>query len=243
MKSAEQYAREEKARMEALPAEIGWINKIENLVPGESLTEQEIERQWEEYWSHYDSLEPLMRKRIAYLLAKRGWSGGYSGFHSSGFQSELPFPIKMCGWFYYHGDLSFKNGGVMFAIDPECFGLWNAQLYYFADNGYSCNDDGTLKNEYEIREIERIKRFSSGISDFRLEKLICKNRHGKAAERWCLVFRIDSNAIKKKREYEPDGTVSDFMFCLPHEGEFDCTLGQVVDGRTIALHHDDFCMK
>jgi len=64
---------------------------------------------------------------------------------------------------------------------------------------------------------------------------------------WCIVFRIDSTAIKKKREYEPspitDKPPGDFVFCLPREGEFNCTIGQVADGKTIALHHDSFCMK
>ena len=35
----------------------------------------------------------------------------------------------------------------------------------------------------------------------------------------------------------------DYVFTWPGAGEFWCTLGEVVDGRLVPMHRDDFCMK
>ena len=60
------------------------------------------------------------------------------------------------------------------------------------------------------------------------------------------LFRLDETRVKRLDILHglPHGkTQPDYVFTWPGAGEFDCALGEVVDGKLVTLYTDDFVMK
>ena len=54
--------------------------------------------------------------------------------------------------------------------------------------------------------------------------------------------RIRETVLLSGKAVETD-RLGGYVFVLPRAGEFFCELGEIVDGKRVPLHIDDFCMK
>jgi len=201
----------------------------------ESETAREREQAWEIYWEHYQTLPPQLQYLVNWELAKRGASWGRSGFHGDMGNTEIIFPFSMCGWATYE-DPEWHFGrawGVAFRVTKACFGDRKPLLYYLGP----C----------EEQKIEIIRRYSSGLSNVRVEQRRCRNWDGEEGQWPVVLFELDPAAVKETVHLNdnavPTKEVGEYIFVLPQAGEFNCLLGEVRDGEMIPLHEDDFCMK
>lgn len=185
---------------------------------------------WDAYIKHYKTLPSALRAEVGYEMAKGGSSRGQSGFHGMG-MPDFDMPFQMYAWAQ-----TKPVPGVAFAINRACFTGRDPLLFYIEKE---INDNVTLS---EVKSWEpgwageiwdTIEGYSSGIKDVTLR--------GR-----CILFRLDKKRIKKlghlsgglgKEQQE------DYIFVWLGAGEFQCTLGEVIDSRLVPLHKDDFCMK
>ena len=121
-----------------------------------------------------------------------------------------------------------------FRITKESFSGRDPLLYYCDDDGFPWNDD---------KRLEIINELSSGIADVRVENIgTRKNREGRA-----VVFRLSEKNIRKyislSGKQVDTAELGGYVFMLPRAGEFFCELGEIIDGKPVPLHIDDFCMK
>lgn len=200
---------------------------------------QEWNLAWEAYWEHFKTLPPQLQYPTAWELGKRGCSAGTSGFHG-GVAKLSPFPFSACGWADYENPGWGADQGVAFRVCMPCFGDRKPLLYYL-------DDDNWPREDHEQERLALIKRYSSGISHVRVERRVCKDWHGNVGEHRVVLFEPDPAAIKKTVMLEgkavPTSELGGYIFMLPRAGEFYCLLGEVLNGKMIPLHEDDFCMK
>lgn len=153
---------------------------------------------------------------------------GRSGFHMAG-GGGVFWP---CGWVHTE-----PVGGVAFAVRRECFAGRDPLLFFAYDHevgdgdaleGAGAWDPGWLGEVWQS-----IEGYSSGIQVERPRGPV-------------LPFRLDGKKVRKldilygglgSRE-QPD-----YVFTWPGAGEFDCALGEVIDGKLVCLYRDSFCMK
>ena len=213
---------------------------------------KEREAEWEKYREHFGELPESVRPLVSYEICRRIQSWGTSGFH--GFAGSEYDPISFCGWADY-GDGRFDQG-VGFRINSACFGGRDAELYYTDDDMLERADSDGIDEWREKRlqtMLERIKASSSGIDDVRIHRETEHNDF-RFRGRWqqaCRVtsfrFRLNPSMIREtislSRKQVPSSQLGGTVFVLPRAGEFFCELGEIVDGRRVPLHIDDFCMK
>ena len=153
----------------------------------------------------------------------------------------------MCGWATFDGEW----GGVAFRINRDCFDGRDAVLYYMDDDFFGDLPDYQLEWLQKMRD--RIERYSSGLTDIQICEQVEQNDfmfRGHLHHPTCVTtirFRLDSSKIKETVEIEtktvPTSQVGEYIFVLPRAGEFYIELGEMIDGKRVPLHYDDFCMK
>lgn len=180
------------------------------------------------FWNHYRALPEQVRAFMIYELARRAPPQGHSGFHMAG-GSGVFWP---CGW-----AKTKPVDGVAFAIRQECFAGRDPLLFYAYEHEVASGgalDEASAWEPGWLGEVwQSIEDYSSGI---RVEEL-----RGAV-----LLFRLDGKKVKKLDIlYGGPGNQEqpDYVFTWPGAGEFDCTLGEVVDGRLVCLYRDSFSMK
>lgn len=99
------------------------------------------------------------------------------------------------------------------------------------------------------RTAAQIEELSSGIVDVQvIEKEAdpeAPSGKGNSRMSW-FQFRLDRKAVKPTipsldgQSTEPMGG---YVFALPQVGEFNIEFGEILEGKSIPLHRDDFCMK
>lgn len=126
--------------------------------------------------------------------------------------------------------------GVSFAIDRACFAGRDPLLFFvesYVKGGETLDEADNWPAGWAGEVWKSIEGYSSGI---RVEGL-----RGRA-----ILFRPDETKIKKLDIlYGGPGAKEqpDYLFTWPGAGEFDCTLGEVLEDRLVPLYRDDFCMK
>lgn len=162
-----------------------------------------------------------------YELAKQHSFQGMSGFHSGFFlpKNRPPIPISFCGWAVCKKAGIFWDG-LAFQIEKACFGSREPLLYY-------TDDDGWLESKADAN-CKAIETLSSGITDLRFSE-------GR------LLFRLDKSKLRRDVDlYDTYLTKEDgpyYILVLPRCGEFQCQLGEMLEGKPIPLNNDSFCMK
>lgn len=202
------------------------------------------------YQAHLDSLPPDQLFAVGYEIAKEGCSRGSSGFHHG---SALYLPFGFCGWADYEyterikpfknnqgqlveaewGEYVHQTQGVAFRIVKPCFGDRNPLLYYNGERGI--RDKGLF--------VQTVQKYSSGIGDIRIE-----STGGYHDSDVFFTFRLDAGAIRETvrlngRDIRTTDAGGHYIFVLPCAGEFNCELGEIINGKRIPLHYDNFCMK
>ena len=180
------------------------------------------------YWDRFGTLPEQVRAFMVYELAKRVPPQGQSGFHMTGREGVF-WP---CGWAN-----TKPVGGVAFTIQRECFAGREPLLFYAYEHEVVSGDALDKADAWDsgwLGEVwQSIEGYSSGI---RVENL-----RGSV-----LLFRLDGRKIRKLDIlYGGLGSLEqpDYVFTWPGAGEFNCTLGEVVNGKLICLYRDSFCMK
>lgn len=221
------------AQPDPMEEELRRLAAIEAIAPN-SMKQQA----WQDYREHYQTLPPQLQCLVAWEIAKRGASQGRSGFHHG--PGSIPFPFSACGWASYQDPRWGAMEGVAFRIKKDCFGDRKPLLYYLDDDGWPCA-------ERENIDLALIQRYSSGISGVRVEQRRCKDWNGDEKEQRVVLFELEPAAIKETVELQGYAVstkeVGEYVFVLPRCGEFYCVLGEILDGKMIPLHKDDFCMK
>lgn len=182
-----------------------------------------------EYEAHYKTLPEEQRPVVNYMLARKGASRGQSGFH---FMAPRPsWPFSVCGW-----ARTEPVNGVSFAIGRECFPGRDPLLFYVEEKiegGESLEEAAQRIPGWAEKIYYSIQGYSSGI------RLV--GRYGPV-----ILFRLDETKIKKLDILYGGPAAAaqpDYIFTWLGAGEFQCTLGEVINRRLIPLHRDDFCMK
>ncbi|MBE5794894.1 MAG: hypothetical protein E7323_09485 [Clostridiales bacterium] len=196
--------------------------------------EQELEAFRDDYQNHLKTLPAHALPLVGYEIGRAGLSQGHSGFHGWGINPMVPF--QACGWADYDAPSWEGAQGVAFRINRQCFGGRDALLYYF--------DDDRFPREERVEWIlPIIRQCSSGISCVRVESVV----DGKGFAHRAILFRLDEGAIRETVSLSGQEVATEalggYVFVLPRCGEFYCQLGEIVDGRAVPLHIDDFCMK
>ncbi len=212
---------------------------------------REQEQAWAEYWDHLQELPEDVRPLAGYECCRRAQTVGTSGFHGFGRSEDVPF--SFCGWADYEYRPGRSTQGVGFRVNRACFGSRDAELYYMDDDIFDKPDSSEGVPGWIMTMEEQIRACSSGLADVRLaEEREEKDFHFRG--RWhspALVrsfrFRLDPKQIRETvllggKAVETD-RLGGYVFVLPRAGEFFCELGEIVDGRRVPLHIDDFCMK
>ena len=227
------------------------IAKIDAIV---SIQARDIRNEeWSRYWDCFNELPESARSLVAYEICKRVQSRGTCGFH--GFARSKYNPISFLGW--ADCDEKKNDQGVGFRINRDCFTGRNVELYYVDDDMFESIDSDST-HEWLARKLnkmlEKIKTFSSGIDDVRIHEEIVEAgfifRRRKITKRCKMSnirFRLEPAKIRETVSFSgkevPSSEVGGYIFVLPRAGEFFCELGEIVDGKRVALHIDDFCMK
>ena len=233
---------------ELLREEVAKIDAIVNIQDRDIRNDE-----WSRYWDCFNELPESARSLVAYEICKRVQSRGTSGSH--GFARSKYNPISFWGWADY-GEKK-KDQGVGFRINRDCFAGRNVELYYVDDDMFE-NIDSDNSHEWLVRKLnkmlENIKTFSSGIDDVRIHEEIIeagsifrRREITKRCKMSSIRFRLEPSKIREtvsfSRKVVPSSEVGGYIFVLPRAGEFFCELGEIVDGKRVALHIDDFCMK
>lgn len=204
--------------------------------------EKQIENRWKreletfrkDYGDHLKTLPADDLPLVGYEVGKAGLSQGHSGFHGFGVNPMVPF--QACGWADYDDPNWEGAQGVGFRINRQCFGGRDALLYYFDDDRFPAED----QTEWILSVI---RQCSSGIACVRVDSVV----DGKGFAHRAILFRLDAGAIRKTVSLSGQEVATEvlggYVFVLPRAGEFYCQLGEIVDGRAVPLHIDDFCMK
>lgn len=132
-------------------------------------------------------------------------------------------------------------------------------MYYLDDDMLDFkNEDITdvyyqSKVDHRAYMLEKIKEYSSGLSDVRIYQEDENSNfmfHGESYNRRKVTsfrFHLDSKNIHESVICN-DAQISfsefgGYFFVLPRAGEFICELGEIIDGKRIPLLFDEFCMK
>lgn len=188
----------------------------------------------DEYKKHFDALTEAQRPLALYACARQFPPQGRSGFHFMS-ASAAAWPFACYAW-----ARTEPVHGVAFCINRACFAKRDPLLFFAYDY---CPDiprglplaeaDAAPENHWLTKVWSTIEGYSSGI---RVEGLWGR----------VVLFRLDEENIRKLDIFYgyPDmGTSPDYVFTWPGAGEFACALGEVVDGKLVPLHRDDFVMK
>lgn len=183
------------------------------------------------FWERCGTLPEQVRDYLAYEFARQGPPWGHGVFH--GFMR-----MGTKGVFWWHSWARTETGaGPAFGICPRCFAGRDPLLFFaLGEVPAGLPLEGLREEEppdWSTEACQIIQDCSSGI---RLEGL-----RGRV-----FLFRLDKGGIRRMdifyggpgAEEQPD-----YVFTWPGGGEFQCTLGEVVDGKLVPLYRDDFCMK
>ena len=220
----------------------------------------EQDDRWKKIDMQIDSCDDKTQSVIEYERCKRICTRGRSGFHFSARRSPLPFTF--CGY----ADTDRPWCGVAFSVNRDCFFDRVPELYYLdGDYAYASwsspfpagLQEGRVAYEREDDTrlgmltwlCNRIEKYSSGLADVHIRCQRETDASGNSARRMLMIcFRLDSGAIKdtvlmSRKGEVPTSELGGYVFVLPRVGEFNIELGEMVDGRRVPLHFDDFCMK
>ena len=212
---------------------------------------------WREFWKRFNALPKDARYILSYELRKNFPSWCRSGAHW--YNPENCDPFSFCGWAdFYCEELHRDTEGVGFKINRECFDGRDVELYYMDEHfAVEYGDDKFLQRILPI-----IIKYSSGLTDVHIS--IVKEEKNSVTfrgdsvdylyfdeENMCQIaiikFKLDSKKIKEnislnEKIFDTD-EFGGYVFVLPRFGEFYCELGEIIDGKRVTLHIDDFCMK
>lgn len=170
------------------------------------------------FWEKYGS--PKLKYQAAYELARRGQADDF-----------LPAPFRLLG---YMGP-DWDQGGMVFAIDRECFADPDPLLCYWQrekpeidwtqarEEPYVPAEDAY---EYEQQMFGQFCALSSGIVPLRIQGHF--------------FFRLDERAVKacfpNFGEDLPTAEMSPYLFVKCGSRDFHAHFGQVVDGQIVQLY-------
>ncbi len=207
--------------------------------------QKEEDAKWKKYWDHFDTLPDRIRSIVYYEFCKIRQNRSTSGFH--GLSANRSAPFSCCGW----ADCGEPFSGVGFHINHECFNGRDVQLYYIDDD--MVNHGSAVNKDHWQKMLNEIAEYSSGLSDIRCETrreekyFLFRGNWEKGGEFPEIRFRLDPSKIRDTVSFcgrkIPTKATGGYIFVLPRAGEFYCELGEIIDGRHVPLHIDDFCLK
>ena len=150
----------------------------------------------------------------------------------------MRLPVRFIGWGGEHNDI-----GPAYELDRACCAGADSRFFY-------TDEDMTDRADMAEGLARGIAQASSGIADVRAEILEELRTMGgvNRSPQWCVTFRMDETA---GREIYVNGRIKKpesgkALFLLPRAGEFDCMLGEIVDGdpdNAFILAKHQYCMK
>ena len=150
----------------------------------------------------------------------------------------MRFPLSFIGWGGKHNEI-----GPAYEMDRACLSGKDSRFFY--------TDEDILDSADTVERLAHsVAQASSGIADVRCEKLEeLRTMNGDIrSPHWCVTFRMDDAAAREifvnGQPVKPESGKA--IFILPKAGEFDCLLGEVVDGdpdNAFILARHQYCMK
>ncbi len=191
---------------------------------------------------------PKTQAVIRYEDCRRLPTEGRSGFHRGSF---YPIPFSFCGFSKYQALRGYTDYGPAFRVNRDCFNGRDVILYYMDSDFFGNLSANRMEWLQEIRD--GIELYSSGLTDVKIceieetEPFGFRGRMVSPTRVTLIQFRLDSSKIKDnfgpRNNRIPSSERGDYVFILPRSGEFYVELGEMLDGKRIPLHYDDFCMK
>lgn len=175
-----------------------------------------LQKAVDSFWAQYGS--PDLKYQAAYELARRRQA-----------DSLLPAPFRLLGFMGPDWD----QGGMVFAIDRNCFADPDPLLCYWEDEMPEIDWTQAQEEPYAPAEDEykreiygRFRSLSSGIVPLRIQGRF--------------FFRLDVRAVKASfphfGEDLPTAELSPYLFARCGSRDFLAHFGQVVDGRIVPLY-------
>ncbi len=210
-----------------------------------TIMETEDDQQLATYMEIYAALSDEAQCALGYMrcLLESSIGGSYSAYRRycmdiMGRVPPMRLPLRFIGWGGEHNGV-----GPAYEIDGNCGIGASSKLFY--------TDDGIRGDRDAAEELARgVLEASSGIADVQaeqLEQLRTMDSDIRSAH-WCVTFRLDDAALKEVavngEHTKPEAGKA--FFILPKTGEFDCMLGEVVDGdsdNAFILTKHSYCMK
>lgn len=187
--------------------------------------------------------EEIARAKLSYEHARKKASMPRMGLPHCRVARNAPFQHYAWARTEYQ---SLPLDGVAFSVWSACFAGRDPLLFFVeSDVREPCplEEVKTWEPGWAGEVWRNIEGYSSGI---RVEGLC-----GRA-----VLFRLDPSRIRSQDIFYGGTLVledssfhrdmlgpEDFIFTWPGAGEFDCTLGEVIDGMLVPLMRDDYCMK
>lgn len=198
------------------------------------------------YMERYMQMPEELQCALGFMrcLFDSGYLGTYSAYGRFSMDAlmripPMRLPLQFIGWAGMH-----NNIGPAYEMDANCYFYDHSRIFY--------TDDDIMYHAEEAKELANdIAAASSGIDEIRVEELECMQTMSTIEKevRWCITFRLNENA---KREIVIGGKTvcsgrnNASLFVLPKAGEFNCILGEIVDGVTdncLILAKHNYCMK
>ncbi len=197
----------------------------------------------------YTVLPEEVQCALGYMrcLMESSASGTYSAYgryamdmfrHNLGHIPLMRLPLRFIGWGGEHNEI-----GPAYEIDSKCYNGSESRIFY-------TDEDICGNAEYSEKLAGYIAQRSSGIAEIRAEKLEVlrtMNREERKAH-WCVTFTLDGTTVHEifvnGKQMTPEAGKA--FFLLPKAGEFDCMLGEIVDGdpdNAFILAKHSYCMK
>ena len=201
-----------------------WLAAMEELP---RLYEAEQAEEMEAYRDHFRSLPKQVQAYMLYEMALHDTPMGRSGSHMR-LSGGVFWP---CAW-----ARTKPVEGVSFGIDRACFAGRDPLLFFvesFVKGGETLAEAKGWPAGWAGEVWKTIEGCSSGIQ--------VEGMRGRV-----VLFRFrEWNIRKLDILYGGPGAKEqpDYVFTWPGAGEFQCTLGEVLEDRLVPLHRDDFCMK
>ncbi len=197
----------------------------------------------------YARLPTDVQGALGYMrcLLESGFGDTYSAYgqysieafrHHRGNIPYMRLPLRFIGWGGEHNEI-----GPAYEIDRSCYTGAAPQLFYTDDDIREDPDATATLARY-------IGQASSGITEVQAARIMqLRTMNGDiSTAHWCVTFRLANTARKEiavnGKAVSPE--VDKAVFLLPKAGEFDCVLGEIVNGEpdnAFVLARHSYCMK
>ena len=207
------------------------------------------------YFKRIQELPPVIQKEVFYEYENMNPRKNEEEFLKNLISRYEPFSPGG-GWLYAEDG----GPGMGYIINSHCFRgdtelyYCNNEMFFDLDCDYSNNIGAKIAYENMLGMLRIIELYSSGIGNIYIHGEDERDGfmfHGEEFEPLHVKsfrFRLDPSKIKKSISIEggqkiPTSQFGGYFLPIPKVGKFCCELGEVVNGKRVAMLFDDYDIK